>query len=138
MAEAVDGGSKKTLHMPHLPHGFHFNHGQRLSIETKRRIYKSVTSLYATLFVTSAAAVMTTKIVAYETYFYHLDENAFYLALCMLANAFLIYILAFTSYQAKETMGLRPQWKWSRMVVENGRVSRLYTLFVFLSFKSCS
>ena len=70
------------------------------------------------------AAISATKMIAYENFFYHLDEDALNATFATIAIAFIVYILVFTRLQ-KNGVKKRGQWDSTRMVVENHKVCLL-------------
>ena len=77
-------------------------------------VYKSMSGLYAMAMFTWYMALATTKIFAYEPYFYYLDEEIFEAVLFLPSIAFLTYVIAFTVYQGKNADKI--------MVAENVKV----------------
>ena len=71
------------------------------------------------------AAISATKMIAYENFFYHLDEDAIHVAFTTISIAFIVYILVFTRFQ-KKGVKKRGQWDSTRMVVEHHKVCLLF------------
>ena len=99
----------------------HFHPHHLLSEETRWRIYNTIMTLYAMVMVAAYVSISATKILAYENFFYHLDEDWYHVAILTIAIAFIIYVLVFAHVQ-KRTVLKRRHWESKRMVVEHSRV----------------
>ena len=64
---------------------------------------------------------MVPKILAYENFFYHLDEDGFHVASLTIAIAFIVYLLVFATVQ-KRAVRKDGVWKYERMVVDHNKV----------------
>ena len=106
--------------MPSVHHGQRPQHGL-LSCETRHRIYDTVMSLYAMISVAVYVAISATKILAYENFFYHLDEDGLHVAYITIAIAFIIYMLVFATVQKRAVLK-KGLWESKRMVVEHNKV----------------
>ena len=103
-----------------------FHHDQHhhrglLSCETRHRIYNTVMSLYAMVSVAVYVSISATKILAYENFFYHLDEDGFHVASLTIAIAFIVYMLVFATVQ-KRAVRKSGVWKYQRMVMDHNKV----------------
>ena len=65
-------------------------------------VYKSMSGIYAMAMFTWYMALATTKIFAYDRYFYYLDEEIFEAVLFVPSIAFLTYVIVFTTYQGRK------------------------------------
>ena len=99
----------------------HFHPPHLLSHETRHRIYNTVMTLYAMVTVAVYVSISATKILAYENFFYHLDEDGYHVAMLTIAIAFIVYILVFAHVQ-KRTVLKKGHWESKRMVVEHSGV----------------
>ena len=97
------------------------HHHHRFSKETRHRIYNTVMSLYAMVSVAVYVSISATKILAYENFFYHLDEDGFHVASLTIAVAFIVYLLVFATVQ-KRAVRNNGVWKYQRMVVDHHKV----------------
>ena len=99
----------------------HHHHRGLLSCETRHRIYNTVMSLYAMVSVAVYVSISATKILAYENFFYHLDEDGFHVASLTIAIAFIVYMLVFATVQ-KRAVRKSGVWKYQRMVMDHNKV----------------
>ena len=65
-------------------------------------VSKSMSGIYAMAMFTWYMALATTKIFAYDNYFYYLDEEIFEAVLFLPSIAFLTYVIVFTMYQGRK------------------------------------
>ena len=122
MQEVQELSPSLTMPSVHLERpNLHLHRHGLLSRETRHRIYDTVMSLYAMISVAVYISISATKILAYENFFYHLDEDGFHVALLTIAIAFIVYILVYATVQ-KRAVRKRGQWESKRMVVEHTKV----------------
>ena len=76
--------------------------GDMVSEGTLTLIYKSMSGIYAMAMFTWYMALATTKIFAYDTYFFYLDEDIFEAVVFLPSIAFLAYVIFFTIYQTRK------------------------------------
>ena len=106
--------------MPSQSHGL-------LSLETRHRIYNTVMSLYAMISVAVYISIAATKILAYENFFYYLDEDGVHVYYLTIAIVFIVYLLVFAQVQKRAVLK-RGRWESKSMVVEHHKVCFCYFL----------
>ena len=72
-------------------------------------------------FIQWPPAIVATKMIAYENFFYHLNEDALHICYITVAIAFIVYVLVFTYFQ-KKSVQKSGRWESKRMVVEHHKV----------------